>query len=146
MRYSYAAELYAVSAGFAWYTYPDSSDDLGSTAEVFGSFGLNVPLNPTLSVFHDFQRYHTQYYELSISHPFEELVDGVSLTPFAGFGFASHPSDVYHSDGFVQSTVGLSLAVPIGEFTLTPVANYTFKADDNAVNEFWFGTTLAYTL
>ena len=145
LRYTYATEEMAFSVGLAWYTYPDSDDDIASTGEAFASIAFNGLVNPVFSVYHDYDEFDAQYYELGFSHTFEEVADGVSLTPYVGFGFASNSEKLYADDGFVQTTTGLSLSVPVGEVSLVPSVNYTFEADDNAVNQFWFGFAVNYS-
>lgn len=138
--------------GNAWYTYPDDSDEIVDTAEVFGvvsiddsSFNTLFSLTPTLSVYHDYREFDAQYYELNFSHTVEPewLGEGFNATPFVAFGFASNAEKVYDNNGLVQITWGVSSTVPLGELSLIPSVNYTHKVDDATVNELWFGTSLA---
>ena len=145
LSYTYDAEAFSFSVGHIWYTFPDDDDDIDDTAEVFGSLTLNTLLSPTLTVYHDYDEFDTQYYELGLSHTFEAIAGEASLTPEVEFGFGTDTEKVYADNGFIQSTVGLSLDVPVGDLSVTPNVHYTFEADDNAVNEFWFGTALGYS-
>ena len=152
LTYSVAFGPATVQVGNVWYTYPDDTDAIKDSAEVFGvlsvddsEFNSVFTLTPTLSVYHDYREYDAQYYELGISHPLTPkwLGEGFNVTPFAAFGFASNAEKVYNDNGLVQITWGLSSTVPLGIFSLTPSVNYTHKIDDATVNELWFGTTLA---
>jgi Bacterial protein of unknown function (Gcw_chp) len=145
LRYTYSAEDYVFSTGFAWYTYPDSSDNIHSTNEVFVSFAVNTLLTPRLTAFHDYDEYDAQYYELGLSHKFEKILADASLTPYTGFGFASNAEKLYAEDGLVQVTVGTSLSIPLENFSIVPNINYTFESDSAAVNQLWFGTSLNYS-
>lgn len=148
LSYSYSMDMVALSVGHAFYTYPRSSDDIEDTAEVFGSVGLDVPLAPTLTVFHDYEEFDTEYYELSFSHEVttDALGEGFNATPYVAFGFATNSEKVYADDGLVQVTTGLSFATTVGDFDVVPSLNYTFESDDALDNEFWAGISFAYAI
>lgn len=148
LEYSREFEDFTVALGHVWYTYPDKDDPFSHTAEFFGVIALNeTPLNPVLSVYHDYREFDTQYYELGFSHSFEDCFEGSSATvaPFVAFGFGSNTEKVYADDGLEQVTFGTAMNVPIGSLSLAPTINYTAKVDDNTVNKFWFGTALNYS-
>ena len=148
IKYSYAFDDVTVAAGHVWYTYPDSDDDIASTAEFFASLAVNSPLlNPVLSVYHDYQEFDTQYYELGLSHNFEECFEGSAATvaPFVAFGFGSNTEKVYADNGLEQVTFGASMSIPLGSLSFIPSVNYTAQVDDNTVNQFWFGSSLNYS-
>ena len=155
LSYSYAWELATVKVGHLWYTYPVGSDEIDDSDEFFATvvfddskLGSPFTLSPTFSVYHDYNLATGQYYELALSHTItsESLGENFNVTPYVAFGFAAHEDTLYADDGFVQSTVGALSDVQLGIIKLTPTVNYTFKADDNTVNKFWFGFTLAASL
>jgi hypothetical protein len=135
----------SLSTGFMWYTYENS--DLSSTAEVFLSLALDTLLTPTISVYHDFEEFDTQYYELGLSHRFDiaALGDGFNVSPFVNFGFASNSEKVYADDGFVQSTFGLAFEASLGDVLVSPSIHVTRESDDFAENEIWAGTHFSYS-
>ena len=147
LKYSYAFEDATLSVGNIWYTYPNHSDHIKSTEEVFASLAFNAPLNPVLSVYEDYKVYDAQYYELGFSHTFSGFCGGseASVTPFATFGFGTNSKKVYADNGLEQVTVGTSMAIPLGALVLGPSINYTFKVDDLTVNQLWIGTGLTYS-
>lgn len=144
LSYTYSTEFIAATTGLAWFTYPDSSDDIPSTGEVFAALAFNTFLNPVISFYHDYDEFDYQYYELGFSHTFEEIWESASLTPYIGIGFASNAQKLYADDGLVQTTTGLALTLPAGSLSIEPNINYTFESDDNAVNRFWFGVNLTF--
>lgn len=148
LKYSYSFDDFTFALGHVWYTYPDKDDEFTHTAEFFGVIALNeTPLNPVLSVYHDYKEYDTQYYELGFSHIFEDCFEGSSttVTSFVAFGFGSNAEKVYADNGLEQITFGTAMSVPVGSLSLAPSVNYTAKVDDNTVNKFWFGTAINYS-
>lgn len=138
-----------LSVGNAWYTYSDFGDgsDIEDSAEVFVSALFDAPLSPVLSYYRDWRSLDSNYYELGLSHEFGGLDDKEStLVPFVAFGFASNSEKVYARDGLEQVTAGVSLNTSVGDVSVVPNINYSFKVDDNTVNQFWFGMTFGYSL
>ena len=149
LKYQNQVGPVTLSVGNAWYTYSDFGDgsDIEDSAEVFGSVLFDAPLSPILSVYHDWRALDSNYYELGFSHEIGELdANGSTLVPFVAFGFASNSDKVYARDGLEQITAGASLNMALGGVSVVPNANYSFKVDDNTVNQFWFGMTFGYSL
>ena len=137
------------SVGNAWYTYSDYGDgtDIEDSAEVFGSALLDAPLSPILTVYHDWRALDSNYYELGFSHEISGLdANESTLVPFVAFGFASNSEKIYARDGLEQITTGAALNMTLADVSVVPNVNYSFKVDDNTVNQFWFGMTFGYSL
>ncbi len=141
--------------GNLWYTYPNDNDGIKDTAEVFFSVALDdselndfYTLSPKFTFYNDYKEIDYEYYELTLSHEYSggSFGDDATLTPYVTFGFASNGEKVYAENGLEQVTEGLSLALPLGEMTVTPNLNYTHGIDDLARDQFWFGVTLGYSL
>lgn len=146
IRYTYSIDPVTFTLGNVWYTYPDKDDDIKDSAEVFASAALALPLNPVFSVYHDYDLYDAQYYELGLSHTFSELLgNGATLSPFVAFGFGSNAEKVYKDDGLEQVTFGSTMTIPVGALSVVPSVNYTAKVDDATVNQLWLGTSLNYS-
>lgn len=147
IKYSNTFGDFGFAVGNVWYTYPDSSDDIDSSKEVFASLSHNSFFTPTLSFYHDYDLYDTNYFELGFSHAFEEIAQGsdATLTPFAAFGFASNAEKIYEDDGLEFVNVGATLTAPIGAASIAPTINYSFKVDDNTINQLWFGVAINYS-
>ena len=138
----------SIAIGNSWYTYSDLGDgsNIEDLAEVYATVAFDAPLTPTVSIYHDWRTTHAQYYELALSHDLENILgEGGTLTPFVAFGFASNAEDVYVDDGLVQISTGVSTTIPLGAVSVVPSFNYSFKVDDNTINQFWFGTTFSYS-
>lgn len=151
LSYAYSISPVTFKLGHIWYTFPADSDDIEGTAEFFGTIvvddgalGSPFALNPTFSVYEDYDLVEGEYYELGFSHPFDvpSLGDGFNLTPYVSFGFAQNEEPVYADDGFVQATFGVSSNLTLGSLAVVPSLNYTAESDKNATNEFWFGMSI----
>lgn len=145
--YTYTMDKLSFSFGHIYYTYPNRTEsEIPSTGEFFGSIEVDTLLSPTFTMYHDYDEFDYQYYELGFSHAFEvdSLGKGFNLTPYATFGFASSAEGVYENDGLEQVTFGVSSETNLGDITLTPSLNYTAAVDDQADNSFWAGMTLGY--
>lgn len=147
-------EPLTLKVGAVWYTYPDDDDNIDNTGEFFGVVSLDdselngvFTLSPTVSVYHDYDEYDAQYYELGLSHAFatDALGEGFEVTPFVAFGFASNAEKYYADDGVVQATYGVSLNAQVGDLAVVPTIARTSEMDDNAKSEFWFGTNFTYS-
>lgn len=149
IKYSNSFGPVTVSIGNAWYTYSDYQDgtNIEDTAEYLVSATYDSYLTPTLSFYKDWRVYHSQYFELGISHEYSEVVDDdTSITPFAAFGFSSNGEKIYEDDGLVQVTTGVSSNLTMGDITVTPTINYSFKVDENTINQLWFGISFDYAM
>ena len=146
LSYDYTYSRITASIGHYWYTFPDSSDDRQSRREVWGALALDTMLAPTLTVFHEYELYNMQYYDLNISHTFEKSGEGAfHVTLFSDFGFSSNGEKLYAKNGLVQITSGISTEICIGEVIINPTIAYSASEDENTVNKFWGGVTVLYS-
>lgn len=153
LAYGYDIQALSFQVGLSWYTYPDSSDEISDTAEYFLSLILDdsellpFALNPTLTYYKDFREFDYNYFELGFSHrlEWESLGPEFNLTPSLSFGFVAQGEKVYEQDGLVAINLGLSHETILGDFSLKPSVNYSFKIDEQTVNEFWCALNLVYT-
>lgn len=138
--------------GAVWYTYPNDDDNIDNTGEFFANFSYDdsswnpIALNPTFSIYHDWDQFDAQYYELGISHELSisALGDGFAITPYAAFGFSGNGDKVYQEDGLVQITYGASMALKLGDVSVTPSLNYTHGVADGLDNQLWAGASFGY--
>lgn len=142
--FSYSKEFGALTAtvGHIIYSFPGDNRGNKDTREIYASLAADVILSPSLSIYHDYEEFDAQYYELGLAHEFSDLVaEGVGPRPFAIFAFGSNAEKVYEDDGLEHVTFGTSMSIPVGRLTITPTLNYTAAVDDALDNEFWFGTS-----
>lgn len=149
IKYSNEIGPVTFSVGNFWYSYSDYGDgsDIADTSEVVGSILLDAPLSPVFTYYRDYRELDADYYEIGLSHEFSGLdSNDTTLVPFVAFGFASNAEKVYEEDGLEHVTTGASLNMSVGDVSVVPNINYTFKVDDTTVNQFWFGMTLGYSM
>ena len=149
LNYSVSLGILELGVGHIWFTFPRDDDMISDTAEFFGSLSVDTFLNPSLSVYHDYQDFDAQYYELGLSHTLEcsYLGEGFNITPFVNFGFASNAEKVYEdSSGLVQVTYGAYFDLALGDIAVSPSLNYTSQVDDATQNEFWIGVAFNYDI
>lgn len=170
LSYDYTWENVTFSVGHIWYTDPgygekeDRPEIAPDSSEFYAGFSLDMLLNPQFTFYTDYRTLEYQYYSLGFSHTFKPsaLGEGFNITPFVTFGFASSADDdkiIYNHDGLEHINVGLSSSLPLGIFTVKPVATYvfgtdrdrdltiqgqTFNLDGRTVDKFYVGFDLVY--
>jgi hypothetical protein len=93
VSYSYVMEPVTLTVGHLLYTYPsDNTHALYTRGEIFGTLAVDMPLNPTFTIYEDYDEFDAQYYELILSHTleFKSLGEGFNMTPSVAFGFGSN--------------------------------------------------------
>ncbi len=148
IRWDFALGPVGVALGHYWYTFPhDNTNAQIRTREYLFALTGDIALSPTISFYNDYDSFDTQYYELGFSHEVtaDALGDCFAVTPFLALGFASDGHGVYHDNGLVQITGGLSFDLHLGDIGVTPTLNYTYGVDENTSNEFWTGLTFTFS-
>lgn len=147
--YDYSFEDFTLSLGNVAIMYSDDIDiSYPETSEMYLSIALdNTLLTPTFTTYHDYRAYDSQYYELLLSHRFEEpaLWENFNITPYVNIGFASNSDKYFQKDGFIQGTVGILSDINAGPILVTPSINYTLPHEDVDDNQLWIGVSLSYT-
>ncbi|MHB8054908.1 MAG: TorF family putative porin, partial [Candidatus Aminicenantales bacterium] len=134
-----------MSVGFIAYTYPfwpGFTFKNEVTEEFYVSAGLpEVFLSPTLTAYYDVNLGTGLYVLLEGSHSIP-LSEALGLDLSAGLGYNNK---LYIDDsGLSDLTLGASLPIKLGNWTIAPRVNYTFVFLEsvNDENEFWFGISL----
>ena len=157
LEYAWSAGMVELATGAVYYSFPQGSDE--ATTEVFGRLGLDVPLNPTVTLYRDVDEAEGFYVSLGIGHSIEGLVRstggvavGLDLGLEAGYGSDKH-NRFYYGAGSAPADLLLSAGFPIGlgnSLTITPVAAYAHLLDRKVRDalgqrsHFFFGVTLVY--
>ncbi|MBN1548549.1 MAG: hypothetical protein JW902_18015 [Syntrophaceae bacterium] len=143
---SYAGEygLLNYEVGYCYYDM-DSYDD---SQDVYASLGMNVLLNPTLTVYREVAHDLYWYLVLDISHEFP-LTEKLSLELCASAAYlASNDKEEYPEvdgdgnetghefDNFHDGTLTVNLPYSVSDsFTITPTLSYTFPLCSEARRE-----------
>lgn len=145
LAYDYTISRFTFSVGQYWYGYPKRSDSVNSTSELWGALSLDTILSPSFTVYWDYDAFDSLYYEISLSHTFQQSGDGAfNLTFFSSLGFASHAEKLYDHGGLVQITSGMSTDIQLGPATLRPQLAYTGSEDGATTNKVWGGFSLIF--
>lgn len=144
--YEYSRKRFSVMAGHTFYTFPEDSDGIQNTAELFLSATADIMLSPRLSLYHDYDELESYYYELGFSHPIDwpGVFEGFNVTPFVTFGYARSAERVYSNSGLVTALYGMYSEYKFSEVLVAPKIAYTAKHDANTVNHWWGGVTVSY--
>lgn len=163
MTLGYDTTVGPVNLGVGYIYY--ALDGIDDSQELYASFGLDVLLSPTLTVYREIAHLPAWYLNLSLSHSFDLPRDiTLDLGASAGYYFsddddfseAGNPNEKYRSlhDGLLS----VGLTIPVGKYmTCAPMVAYSFplsgKADDllteasfsNDSNYFYGGVTFSLT-
>lgn len=139
------SEQVEMSVGFIAYSYPfykGFTFKEGVSEEVYASIGLpNAPFSPWLTAYYDFNLGSGLYLALEGSHSIP-LGESLGLDLRAALGYNSR--QYIDESGFSDLTIGASLPISLGNWTIAPQVNYTFVFLDsiNEENELWFGISI----
>ncbi len=134
-----------MSVGFIQYGYYFGGKDVyqeSTTQELYVSAGLpEAFLAPILTVFYDVNLGSGLYVLLEASHSFP-LSATLGLGLYAGLGY--NGKQFIDESGLSDLTIGASLPISLGDWTIAPLVNYTFVFLDsvNEENELWFGISI----
>ena len=134
-----------MSVGFIQYGYYFGGKDIckeNTTQEFYVSAGLpETFLAPTLTAYYDVNLGSGLYVLLEASHSVP-LSENVGLDLSAELGY--NGKQFIDESGLSDLTIGASLPITLGNWTIAPQVNYTFVFLDsvNEDNEFWFGISI----
>ena len=128
-----------------WITYYNAAGEQEPTSELAAALSFHAPLSPTLNFVRDYRNIGNNYFEVSVSHSFEQLekLGGASVVPFFTLGFSTNSERAYARDGLEQFTTGVYFEVPFGDLVCTPSINYTHGIDETTTDRLWFGLSFA---
>jgi hypothetical protein len=145
LSYEVTYSRFTFSVGHNWYVYPRTSSQRNSTAEISAGMTLDTVLNPTVTVYRDYDSFDSEYFELSLRHTFlRSDAGGFNVTLFSTIGFASNASQRYDHGGLVQITSGVTTDVRVAGACLRPFGMYTGSEDGAVDNRVWGGVQVAF--
>jgi hypothetical protein len=130
------AEGVSFSAGFIQYHFPSV---VGDTKEVYWGFGFDLPLSPSVTVYHDIDVIDGTYVSVGAGHSFGEIANfgGISVGMDAGVTYGWGDSD-YNAGYWAvaeskSNDLVLSLAFPMelaDGWSFSASINYAMLMDD----------------
>jgi hypothetical protein len=134
LNYSFSVEKWNFSAGYIYYAFSGAND----TQEVYLSTSYSTLLNPTLTIYYDYDEGNGAFVIAAISHSFE-VFKGSSLKLGASasyninnkvMGFDENGDDF---SNFYNGELSAGLSIPITKaISITPKVAYSFPLSDDA--------------
>ena len=132
-------DFLSYSLGFINYDFPvnGGADD---TWEIYWGLGLDVPANPSVTVYHNVDEAAGTYVSFDIGHSFENAIElgpdtrlGVDLSAGLCWGSSGYNKTYWAVDKSALNDLVLSAAFPfeVAGFTVTPSVNYITLMDDD---------------
>ena len=145
---------FTLGAGHIYYDFSDT--DLGSTREFYVSVGYDMILDPSITVYYDYEDVDGFYVDLAIGHSFDLGVADATLDLGASIAWADDDmSDAYYAregGGFANYTLSAAVNIPLTEnITVTPsIMYYSLLGDansdsDNEDDDFVFGVNVNFS-
>ncbi|MDJ0520669.1 MAG: hypothetical protein QNJ90_01200, partial [Planctomycetota bacterium] len=140
-----------VFAGVAWYAFPTSS--LDATAELYAGMGLNVPLQPRVTLYYDVAEVDGIYVQLSTGHSMDVAGGTLALGAHLGWGDNSWNRFSWGVPGGGPNDLLLTATwtYASGPWSIKPSVAWSVLIDDDirdavADSDEWIlGLTLGYT-
>jgi len=126
------------SVGIIYYDFPGT--DTKDTTEVYGGLNFDLPLEPSVTIYHDVDEADGSYISLAASHSIEKIIEispevplGLDIGISIGWGSGSYNKYYWGTDQGKLNDLALSVSFPfeISGWSLVPSLNYvTLLSDD----------------
>lgn len=116
------------SVGLIYYDFPSTT--VKDTTELYWGFGFDLPLSPTITVYHDIYEAKGVYASFGIGHTFAEVGPespiGCEVGASIGWGDGDYNKYYWGITGTKMNDLTLSASFPfeVGGITITPSVNY----------------------
>lgn len=138
LNYGYSFDKLSLSGGYIYYALNDAPD----TQELYISAGYDVLLNPTLTVYYDYDEGQGAFIVASIGHSFElSLLKGMNLNLGASASYniknkvMGVDKDGNDFSNFYNGELSSSLDIPVWKaISVTPKIAYSFPLSGDARN------------
>ena len=146
------------SVGLINYHFPSV---VGDTTEFYWGLNFDLPLSPSITVYHDIDEVKGTYASFGISHSIDKIAEltpdmpvGMEISANLGFGGSAYNEGYWgvKRDKFNDLAVSVSFPIEIAGWTLAPSLNYvtllsdTIRASDSFSSEsdyFFIGISLS---
>ncbi len=139
----YSADLPGIegvgySVGLIYYDFPGTATK--DTTELYWGFNFDLPLSPSITVYHDVDEADGSYVSLAFGHSIEKIAElgpdipvGMEIGTSLGWGSSSYDKYYWGTDQSKLQDLTFSVSFPmeIAGWTLSPSINYiTLLSDD----------------
>ena len=132
-------QLVDFSIGVIYYDFPGST--IRDTTELYWGLVFDLPLNPSITVYHDVDEAEGSYVSLGLAHSIENIAElspdcsvGIQISAGLGWGSGSYNKYYWSTDQSKMQDLRLALSFPMelrDGWTLAPNLNYvTLLSDD----------------
>ena len=134
LNYSFSVEKWNFSAGYIYYAFTGAND----TQEVYLSTSYSTLLNPTLTLYYDYDEGNGAFFIAAISHSFEvfkgtNLKLGASASYNINNKIMGSDEDGNDFSNFYNGELSTGLSIPITKaISITPKVAYSFPLSDDA--------------
>jgi len=140
------------SVGVIYYDFPSRAADgtkAPDTIELYWGLSFDLPLSPSITVYHDADEAEGSYVSLAVAHSIEKIAElgpdvpvGAEISASFGWGSASYDKYYWGTDQSKLNDLVLSVSLPValGNCTLTPTLNYVTLLSDDIRDTDAYGT------
>lgn len=135
------------SIGVIYYDFPGT--DLPDTTEVYWGLSLDLPLSPSITVYHDVDEAEGSYISLGLAHSIEKIAElgsdlsvGMEIGAGLGWGSASYNKYYWGTEQSKMQDFSFSVSFPIEVigWTISPSLNYVTLLSDDIRDTDVYGT------
>lgn len=135
------------SFGVIYYDFPGTATP--DTTELYWALSFDLPLNPSITVYHDADEAEGSYVSLAVGHSIENIVKlgpdvpvGAEISASLGWASGSYNEYYWGTDQSKLNDLVLSVSFPVasGDWTLTPSLNYVTLLSDDMRDTDAYGT------
>lgn len=145
--YDFTWDAVTFSLVHYWYLYRNgTANTFPGQREVTATISWDTFLQPYVMLANEYRAYKCQYYEVGLSHTFGEEGSDLNLKLFTTSGFTSNATPYWEGNGYVQTTLGVSTEIAVGELTFTPMLSYSNGNDGYTTDQWWGGVNVSLSL
>ena len=138
-EYGFELEKVSITMGFVHYTFPNT--DFDATTEFYGSISLDSPLNPSVTIYQDFDLVEGTYLSFGVSEslPLEDTDHSMDFSATLGYGSEDHNAFYYGVNESCMTDLLLSGSfnfVVNEQLTLIPQVMFSTFMDDAIKDNF----------
>jgi hypothetical protein len=135
------------SIGFIYYDFPGTTTK--DTTEVYWGLNFDLPLSPSITVYHDVDEAEGSYISMAFGHSIEKIGElgpdipvGMEIGTSVGWGSGSYNKYYWGTNQSKMQNIAFSVAFPmeIAGWSVAPSLNYVTLLSDDIRNADTYGT------
>ncbi len=135
------------SVGVIYYDFPGTT--VKDTTEIYLGLNFDLPLSPSITVYHDVDEAEGSYVSLAVGHSIEKIAElgpdlpvGMEISASLGWGSGSYNKYYWGTDQSKLNDMAFSVSFPleIAGWTVAPSLNYVTLLSDDIRDTDTYGT------